>query len=1066
MPFKTPCPHCGATCKLTDQARGKRVRCGGCSETFVVPGRSDEGYVGEDDRPARKPGPGIRRERSLEPPVKAVARSRRQRDEEDEDDYEEDTPRRRKAAGRMSPVVLGSIIGGGVLALLLGLGLVLWLGGKGEESTEPKPTPIAGNPIQPGPGQGNPPRGNRPGQPGQPGGGNPPRPGPARAVWKVVVDPAPGGQPLAEIPNLALPVKVGNDVLFPTSPSPFVAIGQNSGTRDSRVLYDLRTGQPAGTLRGKLGGFFKSAISPDGEYLAAIPSGSLQAVDIWSFRTGKKVGHINTGIKGFVDLMDFAGPGQIVTIGTGNQLKKTVRVWDIRTGQVVREIQRTKPVYGREYAFSPGRRYLALFTDKAIHAFDLKNGGENELDVLGATSGSCEGIAFSPDGTLLALCLKSGSKGRILAVDVTAGKVVADHKYPQSLKRMVRSASRHKGPALEWLPDNSGWLVHGDTVLDRATGKPRFSVAEAGIKRQTGPGRVLSKTKLLVLASGQGLTTVSFEGKAGGGEPVAGGPRPATAADWSGARALRPGAGTNGPLQPDPLGSARGPLRIPLSLDAAAPAPGSRTRSGGPVRILFTRPEVGQVVTVTQVSPASKFVPRTWRADRYDLLTGKALGSIDAIAQTPQTRSVTSFGLAEVSPEGTRLLVRDMQKDSRLDVWSLEEGKHLAGWLPYEKEKQQQVVWADFGDAGHAWTMSIGGKLVLWALPGCKALATLDATRGTPALSPGGKYVAIGAGNGIDILDALTGEARGRLDLPAGVMSPSSLSLAWRQDGKELAGVMTTSDGTSFRPVVARWDLTTGKEAGHFALRRASGLQTVRYCSADHLLLGGSNLLDLNAKQIFLSYAGMIATGTPDGKAWFTVRGTDGYLLVASTLPDRNGRTLTAQLKAAAPLITLGTTVAIQVEANGTVADLPRIREGITDIATRQVKANGLEPAANGQLRLVLQVQESGTGDSLELEIFGARREKIRVPVKKLTCVATLTDSRGGGVLWTNKQEQTTRSLVGLRTIRGDPAESLLRGLWEFPATWAGGLPLPGEVVRVGARVVALPVPTPLTPGP
>jgi predicted Zn finger-like uncharacterized protein len=508
MPFKTPCPHCGASCNLTDQARGKRVRCGGCSETFVAPAQSDEGYVGEASRPVRRPGPGIRREGALEPPLKAGLRSRRRRDEEEDEDFEDDSPRRRRrAAGGMNPKVLGPIIGGGVLVLVLALGVVLWLVITGKDS--PEPQPVAGTPVQPGPvqpGQGNPPRGvgNRPGRPL-------PRPAPvAPAVWNVSVDPAPGGQPLADLPNLALPVRLGNDVVFPTGPSPFVAIGRNIVPNDSRVLYDLRTGQPVATLGGKLGGYFKSAVSPDGEYFAGIPSLSLQAVDIWSFKTRQKVGHLDTGITGFIQVMDFAGPGQIVTAGTGNQQKKVFQVWDVKTGQVIREIQGSRSYYGPIAALSPGRRYLALFARRAFHVFDLRTGGVSELAIPNAdVIGSAQGIAFSPDGTLLAVYLRGPGNGRILAVDVAAGRVVVDLTCSQAFNDL-----HYQGPALEWLPDNSGWLVKGDTVLDRATGKPRFSVAGAGIKTRIGPTKVISKTQLLVVRAGQGfthsLTTVSF----------------------------------------------------------------------------------------------------------------------------------------------------------------------------------------------------------------------------------------------------------------------------------------------------------------------------------------------------------------------------------------------------------------------------------------------------------------------------------------------------------------------------------------------------------------------------
>ncbi|MEO6807686.1 MAG: hypothetical protein ABI353_01050, partial [Isosphaeraceae bacterium] len=77
----------------------------------------------------------------------------------------------------------------------------------------------------------------------------------AMAGWKVQADPAPepisfpAGQPL----NIPIPEMFGNDdVVYPSTPSPFVALGGNGDERQRREVWDLRDGKRVGGLIGRL----------------------------------------------------------------------------------------------------------------------------------------------------------------------------------------------------------------------------------------------------------------------------------------------------------------------------------------------------------------------------------------------------------------------------------------------------------------------------------------------------------------------------------------------------------------------------------------------------------------------------------------------------------------------------------------------------------------------------------------------------------------------------------------------------------------------------------------------
>lgn len=103
----------------------------------------------------------------------------------------------------------------------------------------------------------------------------------------------------------------------------------------------------------------------------------------------------------------------------------------------------------------------------------------------------------------------------------------------------------------------------------------------------------------------------------------------------------------------------------------------------------------------------------------------------------------------------------------------------------------------------------------------------------------------------------------------------------------------------------------------------------------------------------------------------------------------------------------------------------------------------------------------SDTGEKLQLELFGigvGGRRRVDVPVKKLTCQATLTDPRGGGVLWKANTEFTTRTFFGIRRFEGEPAAQFLKELWASGAGWASSLAMPTHILRVQGRVVTLPI--------
>lgn len=138
----------------------------------------------------------------------------------------------------------------------------------------------------------------------------------------------------------------------------------------------------------------------------------------------------------------------------------------------------------------------------------------------------------------------------------------------------------------------------------------------------------------------------------------------------------------------------------------------------------------------------------------WDVEKGKEVG----ILQRSSPRGVTSLA---VSPDGKLLAAKE--------IWRENEGKDSKGGI------------------------------ALWDVTGGKVLR--DFMAGSLAFAPDGKTLAVGTGEGVQLLDVATGQTRGKL----GEAKTYFHSLAYAPDGKTLAGC-------DFQGAIHLWDVTRGEE--------------------------------------------------------------------------------------------------------------------------------------------------------------------------------------------------------------------------------------------------------------
>lgn len=330
--------------------------------------------------------------------------------------------------------------------------------------------------------------------------------------------------------------------------------------------------------------------------------------------------------------------------------------------------------------------------------------------------------------------------------------------------------------------------------------------------------------------------------------------------------------------------------------------------------------------------------------------------------------------------------------------------------------------------------------LTLWNVPGRKAVYKLDISgNGAPAVSPGGRYVAVPVADAVVVLEALSGETAARL--PGAPVGTSAL--AFSPDGKRLAAAAAQQ--------IVVWDLESGTQTHDFTLAAPSLAGTLAWIEPGQLLLGGTDLVDLERRVVLWRYA---AAGQPAQAVRHGAKGTEVLRAAASLdratralvplrLPHDGARKMAAALDAAKILaLGPGSAVSLDVRVQGTPAEQQAVR---ADLAGR-LAAAGL--VARDGAPLVLQAMtETGETEEISYRTFGSpNRDGEKVSVTKQ--ISRLRIYEGQRLLW---ESSTTTGAPGfLQTKEGQSIQEALAPYQKPNLAFFAGAVLPRYLARAG----------------
>jgi len=826
--------------------------------------------------------------------------------------------------------------------------------------------------------------------------------------WSVQIDPVPDAWGMPSAASVEIPVH-DTEIMFPATPSRFVAVGRNVGSQGVRKIWDMGTCSVVGQIQGPL---TTSANTTTSRFEAMSPDGRLFAVKhkpvgIWSSETGQRIAAIEVPAKLTLEMVDFCGTDHLVT-GTGVDLRN-IAVWDINRGKRLHEIVVPGHKRGRKRAFSPGRRYLAL-TGESLRIYDLSSGklaGELPLP----EGWRCDVLSFSPEGDELVGFFNELTKARLACWNVSNGSVAVQHIYDQSWHTVMGTGIVGSSSRVDWVGGRRGWIAIGyrvSSALDRESGEQVWKTERRGIAEE--PKRLLPGGRLLVKMR-EGINTVlrttelpigqldaTAKIVATGGDPIDATLPPLTSVTSTMPRQIQLQDSVAWSARPDPAGVATlasSTIR-PIVL-GREPFKGVAFASETPHAVLNFGSSAKSGASSRDGAKPPAFL------DRYDLSIGQRL---------TRTEIPGEAQLIDASPSGETAVTVVGGDRSRLDIWSLVQGQHLVGFRPYQhasmatgrkgrSSSERTVAWARLCDDRHLLTRNRdGNRIVLWRLPEAEPVYSIELqSEGSSFVSPARNYMVVVDGPSVRFLDSLTGQPRGNLALPMAEIGDDvdEGEFAFDAAGRQL--VVKTYGGSYS---LMTWDLGSGKRGPEIPAPGGA----LHWSDDRHLLAtwrNGQLMIDVNRAIVVWRYAlegAQRLKATPYRFLWasFSDQRLGGVLAPFSIDNQQALERVESELPAnQPPLVGPGATVSLDVRiGQGNPKDVEQALRG-------SLQARNMRVAANAPVRLEATTETGKSRTTSYTQRQGGQTPDIKITITPVVCRLAFVDKQTNRTLWEQK---------------------------------------------------------------
>lgn len=855
--------------------------------------------------------------------------------------------------------------------------------------------------------------------------------------------------------NLVLGQISSHDLVFPHVLSPWLVVRKHVRATTMYQLVNIRTGRWGEPFPVE-GHPHNMALSPDGTTLA-VSSVFPPKITLYATGSGKKGKEITLPEGGGMTAMIFPASQQLLTTGG---MRAPAAIYDVKTGKQLKTIEMENS-FSYKFAVSPDGKLLAVAGNSLVTIYDLKLGKrKDQLAVVpksGSGSVSIEDLAFLSDGAELAVI---GSEFQVFSIK--SGRAIVKHTLTERTSSFAQS-SQYKGPAVEAIPGNKGYILYGCAIVDRDNGGPVW-VDKSVSGEPASEFRVLIDDQRQLMLTGQ-YSAKRFE---------------IVDLPWSDISKSKDMVAKGGTVEDAGLPTVKivsskvaKPVEKNLNLRAyngkkVTPPEPLKARAipidqtlGMLHNVRFSAPATGKCISL----PSLFSVNKKREALLFDLKAGKLERSIpvDFLAQ------VTDF-----SPGGKWLVGTSGKNQDRLDIFNLETGKHEVGFRPNSSEDGTmgpRMAAATFLSDELLVTHVPGSEAVVWQIPELQAVYKFS-TMSSIFRFPSSPLFLHRNEQGWCVRSVKDGKPEGMLEGTDNLGNEFLRTIHFRADESACVGI----SGLGNEQRLIAWDLQTGQRIADISLSRSpSARDTMRnfgnpladgkkarawddsvLSKADSVTWAGDgqvllrwmqndtqrfsdksnvsptvySLYSLTEKRALWDYrmpAGIALEGGPEGQIWFGETLKNNHALVGIQVPTELSKAEIAKAPEPKPLLAANESVKVELKvvvSGDKLAD-GLLQDQVSTLVEQRLAAKKVGVSERAAVKLTVSVERVIVNDTAFRNGGSA----------KLMATCRLTDI-SENILW--QREKIIDEQKPNNDGKPQLAENVRRLQWDNALAWLG----------------------------